>query len=534
MMEAPGQGGEELVDPQVPEQLARALGEQYTVRGLVGRGGFAEVYEVWDHELQRRLAVKVLRPDLAWTPGMLSRFRQEARAVARLNHPNILPIHFVGQAEGLVYYAMPFVEGRSLGEVIRQAGGGLPASRAVALVVPLLDALTHAHERGLVHRDIKPDNILIDATTGRPMLVDFGIVKRLDGEQGHTQTGFVVGSPKYMSPEQALGQSDIDGRSDLYAVGAVLYQLVTGSPPFDGDTSQQIVQQHLTKDPPLAHEHATGVPESLSAVIRRSMAKSPKDRFENAPAMRAALERVDDAKGAGEASHAPVPGRSPVEEPTEIVRAGNARGASQSGDPGGRKALGTFAVMALAAAIVVVWVLRAPRLLLTNQLAVPVVVTVNARAADTIAPGASIAVRVRRRRPLVAHWTAVRPLTPSGAPMGVVVEGRTVEANPRGRIRATIDHWPDSAFFAPLITNATDRPLAVIINAGLAGSMRCGCIVAPGSNRAMIGYYPLFENSTVRVEDADGRSATFEDLGPQVDRTSGTIGLRFETRDLNE
>ena len=192
-------------------RLAAALGPKYDVRGLLGRGGFAEVYEVWDRELERRLAVKVLRPDIAWTPGMLQRFRQETKAVARLSHPNVLAIHFVGEGQDIVYYAMPFVEGESLADLLRREGPLAP-ERVTALARAVLDALQHAHDMGLLHRDIKPENIMIERASGKPLLVDFGIAKRLDVGKGVTQTGFVVGTPQYMSPEQATAEKDITAR----------------------------------------------------------------------------------------------------------------------------------------------------------------------------------------------------------------------------------------------------------------------------------------------------------------------------------
>src|SRR5260370_28009052 len=148
-------------------KLSRALGAKYEVKRLVGSGGFAEVYEVWDKELERRLAVKVLRPDVAWTSGMIERFQRETRAAARLEHPNILPIHFVGEGDGLVYYAMPFVDGLSLGELLKRSGA-LPPERALAIIIPILDALDHAHKAGLLHRHITPDHIMLHLAPGRP------------------------------------------------------------------------------------------------------------------------------------------------------------------------------------------------------------------------------------------------------------------------------------------------------------------------------------------------------------------------------
>src|SRR5882672_1860437 len=270
--------------------LAKALGPKYEVRRVVGSGGFAEVYEVWDKDLERRLAVKVLRPDVAWTAGMIERFQRETRAAARLEQANILPIHFVGEGEGLVYYAMPFVDGMSLGELLKRSGA-LPPERALAIIIPILDALDHAHKAGLIHRDIKPDNIMLDEQ--RPAARgDFGIARRLDSEAGAglTQTGLVIGTPHYMSPEQALGDPNLGPRSDLYSLGCVLFQMVTGSPPFDGESSQQVVGKHIADPPPAASDVNPKVPRELSDIILRLLQKQPSDRFQSAGEVIAGLE----------------------------------------------------------------------------------------------------------------------------------------------------------------------------------------------------------------------------------------------------
>ncbi len=557
--------GDSRVQPgggsDVPSRLARALGDKYQVRRLLGEGGFAQVYEVWDTDLQRRLAVKVLKPDIAWSAGMLERFRQECRSIARLTHPNILAIHFVGEGEGLIYYAMPFVEGESLSSLLRQ--GALPLDRALGILRPLLDALAHAHSQGLIHRDIKPDNIMLEASTGRPLLVDFGIAKRLDGAGHQTQTGFVVGTPQYMSPEQALGQGDIDARSDLYAVGAVLFQMVTGTPPFEGDTSQEIVGKHLSEPAPIATARNARIPMWLSEVIVRCLAKRPVERFQSAEVLLDAIN-LGRESGATEAVSAErVAQRVQTEAKTEMMttaeRARTLSGAAAS-ISGPRSSTRSTAprpqegnqpdatppvrsrrwlpvvLVLLPLAAAGGWFLfgASPVLLVENHLVEPIRLVVEGKTIE-VAPGAQTEAPVKRGGPLVAHWYLVRPTGPGNVPLGVEVQGSITEQSPGGRMPHVVDAGSsDVAVFAPLITNATTEPLGVIVNAGLVNALPCNCRVNPGAVRARIGYYPLFKNSTVQASSPVGTVATFRDLGESVDRVAGTVGLRFEGKDFGQ
>ncbi|HLZ44878.1 MAG TPA: serine/threonine-protein kinase [Gemmatimonadales bacterium] len=505
--------------------LAKALGPKYEVRRIVGSGGFAEVYEVWDKDLERRLAVKVLRPDVAWTAGTVERFQRETRAAAKLEHPNILPIHFVGEGEGLAYYAMPFVDGMSLGELLKRSGA-LPAERALAIIIPILDALDHAHKAGLLHRDIKPDNIMLDVARGRPLLVDFGIARRLDSGAGAaalTQTGLVIGTPHYMSPEQALGDPNLTPASDLYSLGCVLFQMVTGTPPFDAESSQQIVGKHIADPPPAASDVNPKVPRELSDIIQRLLAKQPSERFRSAGEVIAALE----------GGKQPSTMRSRASEAaaaTELLVSGartqpTARRAD--GATGRPRRIGwvvlaiVLPVLALAAGAMY---FRAPTLVFDNKLTELVAVQV-AGEEHRILPGGSFDVRLDRGQPLDLSWQLVSRL-------GVSFGDTIAIQNPRGTVHLAATARPThGAFFEPLITNETGESLSIVINAGLAGSQRCGCTIPPGAVRMAIGYYPLYQNSTVRAETAN-RSATFTDLGPQVDVTRGVVGLLFRSGDL--
>ncbi len=393
----------------VADRLALALGSQHEVRARVGSGGFAEVYEVMDLQLERRLAIKVLRPDQAWGEGTLARFRDEARAIAALDHPNILPIYFVAEGQGLVYYAMPFIEGESLASALMKQGL-MPVEQVLPLAQGVLAALGHAHEAGLVHRDIKPDNIMLDARTGRPLLVDFGIAKRLDGSAGTTQAGFVVGTPAYMSPEQALGTADLDARSDLYSFAAVLFQLLTGAPPYEGADSQEVVGKHLNAPVPAPTAKNARVPAWLSAVIVRGLTKERSARYQTAAAMAEAL------RAGTPAIPATRPGSGPLRAALYVVAAA------------------LTLVLALG-----VLANRRRHLMVVNRMPVPIAVVVGTDSVRHIAANDSSLVDVRPTATLPVSWyvTGADRGSSGGAGPAAHHGTRCASANPGAAARGT-------------------------------------------------------------------------------------------------
>ncbi|HEX4574832.1 MAG TPA: serine/threonine-protein kinase [Gemmatimonadales bacterium] len=501
-------------------RLARALGAKYEVRRLIGRGGFAEVYELWDKDLDRRLACKVLHPEIAWTPGMLARFRQEAKALARLHHPAILPIHFAGDGQGLVYYVMPFVEGESLAEALRRRGP-YPTDDALAIAEPILDALSHAHAHGLVHRDIKPDNVMLEAKTGRALLLDFGIAKLLapgtSEGQAKTATGFTVGTVQYMSPEQALGQSNLDGRSDLYAFGAMLFQMVTGAPPYTGDSSAEIVGKHLADPVPVASDVNARIPRWVSDVIVKCLAKRPEDRFANGAAVLAAL-----AAGRG-AKPGKVVGAATLER--QVRRSGELRPHRRVvwWGAGVLVALGTAGWLARSMGY-----LGSSVAFLHNGLVEPVEILRDGTPSDTAAPDATVP--LPRGEGAAWRWRLVRPGTP---PFGEPMEGLVPEFRRSGgrRVADITAERGGQSYFAPLITNTSASDLTLEVNPGTAAALRCNCLVPRGAVRAHVGYYRLYRNSVVAAYNSahpySGPHADRADFATQVAPRSGAVVLTF-------
>jgi serine/threonine-protein kinase len=278
------------------DRLNTALEGRYRLERTLGQGGMATVYLAEDLKHHRNVAVKVLREDLSASVGA-ARFLREIEIAAQLQHPNILPLLDSGDAGGLLFYVMPYVEGQSLRERLRR-GGELPVGEAIRLLVEIVDALAYAHEHGVVHRDIKPDNVML---TGRHALVtDFGVAKAVSeatGSDGITSMGVALGTPAYMAPEQAVADPHIDQRADIYALGVLGYELLTGTTPFAGVTPQQVLAAHITEDPAPVTKHRPGVPEPLATAVMRCLQKRPADRWQTAGELLVALEPLATPSG---------------------------------------------------------------------------------------------------------------------------------------------------------------------------------------------------------------------------------------------
>ena len=273
-----------------------ALRGQYDIQRELGRGGMGIVLLARDERLDRLVALKVLPPQLAEQAETKERFLREARMAARLSHPNIVPVYRADEINGFAFFAMGFVEGETLGERIRDRGA-LPAAEVVRVLRETAWALAYAHARGIVHRDVKPDNVLLERGSGRSVVTDFGIA-RSDFNPALTQDGHVLGTVHFMSPEQASGEP-LDGRSDLYALGCIGFLALSGRLPFEGSAPQAILVAHATKEPPSLRSVAPAVPPALAAVIDRCLRKRADDRFANgeelADALGKALEAVESA-----------------------------------------------------------------------------------------------------------------------------------------------------------------------------------------------------------------------------------------------
>jgi serine/threonine-protein kinase len=287
-----------MTSPATLSDIRQQLGDRYAIERELGRGGMGTVYLARDLRLDRPVALKVLPVEFAGDSALRERFLRETRTAASFSHPNIVPVHAVEERDGLLAFAMGYVEGESVAERVRRAGP-LDVRSMVRLLQDIGYALAYAHGRGVVHRDIKPDNIMLERATGRALLMDFGISRSIVAKvepkgftQGLTRVGEVVGTAEYMSPEQASGDV-VDGRSDLYSLGLVALFALTGHSIITGDTTQQILVKQLTETPPPAGSFRPDLPEALGAAIDRCVAKEPSARFPTAEAL---VEAIDEAR----------------------------------------------------------------------------------------------------------------------------------------------------------------------------------------------------------------------------------------------
>jgi serine/threonine-protein kinase len=270
------------------KRVQEALGARYNVITAIGRGGNATLFGAFDPQ-GAKVAIKVLHPELAVSVAA-DRFLREIRYASQLDHPHIAPLLDSGETDYLLWFVMPFVAGETLRSALRRSGT-LPIDRAVRIATEVLDALEHAHDHGLAHRDIKPDNIVLSEPEGAAMLVDFGIARAIasSGEDRVTRSGFVVGTEEYMSPEQASGATEIDGRTDLYSLGVVLFEAIAGRPPLSAASAAAVLDMQQHAPAPDLRKLRRDVPRALSDTVMKSLSKAREARWQTAAEMRQAL-----------------------------------------------------------------------------------------------------------------------------------------------------------------------------------------------------------------------------------------------------
>ncbi len=277
-------------ESELRSHIANVLDSAYELDKEIGRGGMGIVFKARDRRLKRTVAVKLLPPELAFRSEIRTRFLREAETAAQLSHPNIVPIYAVDEQGGLVYFVMGFIDGDNLAKRIHDRGP-MPPDDVRRILRDVADALAYAHANKVVHRDIKPDNILIDAQSQRPMVTDFGIARAIsEGSDARlTATGIAIGTPAFMSPEQSAGDRDVDGRSDLYSLGVVAYQMLCGDLPFNANSTPALLVKHLSERP-VPIDQRVSVPPDLARAVMLLLEKNPDDRFQSASELKAALE----------------------------------------------------------------------------------------------------------------------------------------------------------------------------------------------------------------------------------------------------
>ncbi|MFI5279330.1 MAG: serine/threonine-protein kinase, partial [Gemmatimonadales bacterium] len=278
---------------ELKTMLVAATVGDYDIQDELGRGGMAVVYKATEVHLRRPVAIKILPPELTFAKGSTERFHREAQTAAALDHPNIIPIYRISGTGKLCWYAMKFLEGRSLGDILAEKGL-LTVSESIAILEQVASALDYAHQHGVIHRDVKPGNVMLDVN-GRVTVTDFGIAKELTSG-ALTGSGAILGTPYYMSPEQCRGGAGITGAADQYSMAVMAYQMVSGQLPFDADSAIDVIHKHVSEPPPPLEMLLPGLPRHVVSAINRALAKKASERFPTATAFVAAMRHAPDDK----------------------------------------------------------------------------------------------------------------------------------------------------------------------------------------------------------------------------------------------
>ena len=530
----------------------QVLGERYEIGGVLGRGGMAEVHRGRDTRLGREVAVKVLRSDLARDPSFQVRFRREAQAAASLNHPAIVAVYDTGEDRGPTgntpYIVMEYVEGETLRDVLRREGV-LPPERAMSLAADICGALDFSHRNGIVHRDVKPGNVMI-TPAGSVKVMDFGIARAVsDSAATMTSTAAVIGTAQYLSPEQARGEG-VDARSDVYSLGCLLYELVTGAPPFTGDSPVSVAYQHVREDPRLPSSINPAIPAELDSILLKAMSKNPANRYQSAAEMRNDLLR---ALAGQQVEATPVMGAT---ERTAVIgglpAVAGARGWDEDDDEAARRRKRNRIIAAVIAGVLLV------------AAVIGIALGLSGGGGDT--PEAAATVAVPTGLVGMTEADARAAITGAGLTVGDVTQQVVTDPAQEGLVQSTdpasgaqvdegravdlvIGVGPDTVTVPPVVNQTEDAARTLLDNAGFTGNVNRDTTDDLAPEGTVVSVDPAVGQSvapdttvTLTVSDGDApippvsgdqatatqalRDAGFTDITPQneeSDQPAGTV-----------